>query len=640
MELSPGQIIGQYRITQKIGEGGMGAVYKADQPAISRSVVVKVLGSSFADFPDARDRFRRELDMITRLEHPHILPVYDYGEVNDNPYIVMRFMTGGSLQERLQSGALDRNEALRLLDQVALALDFAHDRGIVHRDLKPANILLDESGNAYLADFGLAKSISGTQDLTATGTTLGSPSYMSPEQARGEKLNRSSDIYSLTVLAYRALSGRLPFEADSAWAFITKHISEPPTPIRQYVPDIPPAAEAVLTAGLAKDPRARPQRATDLITALRAGLAGDAGAATGLVLTPADADRTWTEIPSVSPPVPAARAAPRRGATWRLPAVIAAGAFGLLVIGAIAAVVIYLGSVNLAAPRPTTYPVGDEPRALASDGETLWVANFFDNSLTQLTASACGSSPDLCGQSLGTFPVDDLPVALVHDGESLWVASSLRQTLSAVDPATGEVVSGFALPHVPSAVLWDGSSLWIANAIAGTVTKATRDGDILADIKVGDGPASLAFDGDSLWVGNHEERTLVRLDAAQARVADTLTLDGEPTALVYDGESLWIALGDLGQVIVLDPADLSIGNRRIDLGSSPVALTFDGRELWAATPTSGEVFRIDPATLSVVQAVPFAGYPVALLTNACGADCRQLWTANQSGDSVSRLQIE
>src|SRR3990172_12185234 len=188
MDLTPGQTIGQYRIVQKIGEGGMGAVYKADQPSIPRAVVIKVLGSGFAEYTDALDRFRRELDMITRLEHPHILPVYDYGEIDGNPYIVMRYMTGGSLQDRLQSGGGTRSEGLRLLDQGALALDFAHDRGIIHRDLKPGNVLVDDAGNAYLADFGLAKSISGTQDLTATGSTLGSPAYMSPHHARGEKL--------------------------------------------------------------------------------------------------------------------------------------------------------------------------------------------------------------------------------------------------------------------------------------------------------------------------------------------------------------------------------------------------------------------------------------------------------------------
>jgi serine/threonine protein kinase len=233
MDLVPGQILGQYRIIQKIGEGGMGAVYTADQPSIPRTVVIKVLSAAFSEYADARDRFQRELDMITRLEHPHILPVYDFGEVDGNPYIVMRFMTGGTLQDRLKRSTLGRREAIRVMEQIALALDFAHDQGIIHRDLKPGNVLLDESGNAYLADFGLAKSIGGTRDLTATGSVLGSPAYMSPEQARGGKLDRRSDVYSFAVLAYQALSGHLPFDSDDAWGTITKHLSEAPAPIRK-----------------------------------------------------------------------------------------------------------------------------------------------------------------------------------------------------------------------------------------------------------------------------------------------------------------------------------------------------------------------------------------------------------------------
>ncbi len=326
MDLTPGQTIGQYQIVQKIGEGGMGAVYKADQPSIPRAVVIKVLGSAFADAPDARDRFRRELDMITRLEHPHILPVYDYGEVNDSPYIVMRFMTGGSLQDRLQGGTMTRSDGLRLLDQVALALDFAHDRGIVHRDLKPANILVDDAGNAYLADFGLAKSISGTQDLTATGSTLGSPAYMSPEQARGEKLTRQSDIYAFSILVYRMLSGRLPFEADTAWGFITAHLSEEPVPIRRYAPDLPPAVEAVLADGLAKDPLPRPERATDLMVSLRAGLTAGADVPTSTHAMRATMRRRGRRVIRFAAAGARGSAVSRRAApAWRLPALAVGG---------------------------------------------------------------------------------------------------------------------------------------------------------------------------------------------------------------------------------------------------------------------------------------------------------------------------
>jgi DNA-binding beta-propeller fold protein YncE len=627
MDLNPGQTIGQYRIVEKIGEGGMGAVYKADQPSIPRTVVIKVLSASFSDFPDARDRFRRELNMLTRLEHPYILPVYDFGEVAGSPYIVMRHMTGGSLQDRLQRASIGRDEALRLLNQVAQALDFAHDQGIVHRDLKPANILLDDGGNAYLGDFGLAKSISGTQDLTATGTTLGSPAYMSPEQARGEKLTRESDIYSLTILVYRLLSGRLPFEADTAWDFITKHIAAEPTPIRQHVPDLPPALETVLAAGLAKDPLARPGRASDLVNAVTAALSGAA-------VVPVAAPRASTTSASavtgtlVSPAAPPLATPARRA--WRLPVLLAAGGVALLVVGAIGAGAIYLLGRSGLGSSISTFPVGDQPRALMFDGAALWVANYFDNSLSKLTVS---------GESLGTFPVDPLPGALAFDGVNVWVTGSLDQVLVVVDPASGDILARHQLPHVPTALLWDGSSLWSANDIAGTLTKIGPDGSVVADLEVGAGPVGLAFDGTWLWTVNRDDRTLMRVDPDGPSVQEAVSLDGEPVAVAFDGQAVWVAFADSGQVVPFDAQNPSPG-RPVDIGSAPVALWFDGEDLWAAAPEAGIVVRIDPRQGEVLDTIDVEGYPVALHSVPCGVDCREVWTANQSSDSVSRISVE
>jgi tRNA A-37 threonylcarbamoyl transferase component Bud32/streptogramin lyase len=645
MDLTPGQTIGQYRVVEKIGEGGMGAVYKADQPSISRAVVIKVLASSFAEHPEARDRFRRELEMITRLEHPHILPVYDYGEVNGSPYIVMRFMTGGTLHERMHSAGFGRAEAVRLLDQIALALDFAHDRGIIHRDLKPGNILLDEMGNAYLADFGMAKSLSGTQDLTATGAVLGSPAFMSPEQARGDKLDRRSDIYAFAILIYQALSGRLPFEADSAWDYITKHLTEEPVPIRRHAPDLPPAVEAVVGAGMAKDPTARPERATELMASLKAALAS----------TPVESDTMWEPAaPGLAPaPVttrkgtifpagaPAPVALPRRAApAWRLPALLAAGAAVLLIGGAIVAVVLYLGSRTLLGDQITSYAVGDQPRALLYDGDALWVANFFDNSLTKLSVSACGTSSGECGKTLGTFPVDDLPVALAFDGESVWAASSLQRTLARVDPASGEVLTRHSLPHVPTSLLWADSSLWSVSAIAGTVTKISPDGGDLKDIQVGEGALGLAFDGTSVWVICQEAQSLVQLDPESAEVVGSYKLEDGPLALAYAEESLWISMGDSGEAAQIDPKSPDAVLRQVDLDSPPAALLSDGGQLWAVSPDAGELFRIDLDEAKVAETISVDGYPIALTLTPCGSGCSDLWTANQSLDSVSRIRIQ
>lgn len=281
MALTAGQHIGQYEIRDKLGEGGMGAVYRAEQSAIGRSVAIKVLSTNFADDPESLDRFKREVDIIAQLEHPHVLPVYDFGQIDGSPYIVMRFMGGGSLLDRLRAGSVTPEQVLRLLDHIAEALDYAHAHDVIHRDLKPANVLIDEAGNAYLADFGLAKTMEGTRDLTRTGSILGTPAYMSPEQARGEKLDRRSDVYSFGVLAYQALSGQLPFIANSAMEFIDKHLHEAPSSILRYAPQYPQGVDDVLGGALAKDKTKRPSEASEVMRGLRAALAGSAGVAPG-----------------------------------------------------------------------------------------------------------------------------------------------------------------------------------------------------------------------------------------------------------------------------------------------------------------------------------------------------------------------
>jgi len=645
MDFEAGQPLGQYRITQKIGEGGMGAVYKADQPSVPRAVVIKVLSSSFAEYADAGERFQRELKMITRLEHPHILPVYDYGEVAGRPYIVMRFMNGGSLQDRLQAGTMGRPDVLRVLDQVAVALDFAHDQGIIHRDLKPANILLDEAGNAYLADFGLAKTVGGTHDLTADGSVLGSPAYMSPEQARGAKLDRRSDIYAFAILIYRALCGHLPFEADTAWGYITKHITEEPVSIRTHAPDLPAGLDTVLGAGLAKDPASRPDRATDLMAAVRAALSGATDLQTKIPFTTAGAPTAATSAPSgtlFSAAAPAAAraavAAPSRRPSWRLPLVLAVGAGALLVVGIAAAGLLYLASTRIGAPTLATYPVGDQPRALLFDGRAMWVANSFDNTLTELAASDCqGSSPE-CGRALGTFAVGSLPTALAFDNQQLWVASSLGQTLSVLDPSSGDVLDSYQLDHVPTALLWDGSFFWIANDIAGTVSKLSGDGQILSDADVGKGPVGLTFDETSVWVILKGDRSLVRMAPDGSSAAEVVPLNAEPTAVTFDGTSIWVAVRDPGQLVRIDPS-ATADVQRLDLDAAPVALAFDGADLWVAAPEANMVYRIDPQALRVTDSVAVSGFPVALETTACGEGCLDVWTANRSADSVTRIAL-
>jgi serine/threonine protein kinase len=264
-----GKTLGQYEIMDEIGRGGMATVYRARQPSINRVVALKVLPPHFLHDPDFFERFKREVDVIAHLEHPHILPIYDYGEAEGIPFIAMRFLAGGSMAQMLRRG-IPRLDALeRPLSQVSEALDHAHMQGIIHRDLKPGNILLDEHNNAYLGDFGIARVL----NSSLTGSSIiGTPAYMSPEQANGLPLDARSDIYALGVVLFELITGREPYEAQTPMALMLKHINEPMPSVRAIRPDVPPAVEDVINIATAKDPNERYASARDMAEDYRAAL--------------------------------------------------------------------------------------------------------------------------------------------------------------------------------------------------------------------------------------------------------------------------------------------------------------------------------------------------------------------------------
>lgn len=261
----PGQMLGAYRILNQIGEGGMAAVYRAYHASMDRHVAVKVLPSEFAKSESFRARFQQEARLIANLEHPHILPVHDFGESDGIHYFVMRYLQAGTLASRIEAGPLTLAEIDRLFTQLADALGYAHQRGIVHRDLKPANVLIDSRGDAFLTDFGIAKLLEGTSKFTTTGAITGTPAYMSPEQAQGEKLDQRSDIYSLGIVLYEMVTGRVPFDADTPLAVMLKHLSAPLPIPSTLKPDIHPEIERVLLKALAKKKEDRYATAEEFI---------------------------------------------------------------------------------------------------------------------------------------------------------------------------------------------------------------------------------------------------------------------------------------------------------------------------------------------------------------------------------------
>ncbi len=256
-----GKQIGQYEVQSLIGQGGMAVVYRAFQHTMKRDVALKVVSTLITQETHFLERFNREAEFITSLEHAHIVPVYDYGTTADGvTFLAMRYIKGGSLSETIRQGTLMRLDRINsILRQIAGALDYAHQRGVIHRDIKPSNVLLDEQGNAYLADFGLARLIEPGQrpNLTETGSFLGTPSYISPEQVQQGTLDERSDLYSLGVVLYEMLAGRPPFTGDSAFTIMRAHIDQQPPPLWKFRPALPPGVEGVLNKALQKDPDRR-----------------------------------------------------------------------------------------------------------------------------------------------------------------------------------------------------------------------------------------------------------------------------------------------------------------------------------------------------------------------------------------------
>ncbi len=246
-----GQSLGNYEILDIIAKGGMSTVYRARQTTVGRDVAIKILPRQFTHDDTFFERFYREVEVIAGLQHPHILPVYDFGEVEDSPYIVMAYLNGGTLADIMAQGPLDLQEAGRLVEQIASALEFAHSKGIVHRDLKPSNVLLDEQHNAYLADFGLARILEKSSEITGTAI-LGTPTYMAPEQANGLNLTPSVDVYALGVTIYQMLAGRVPYEAPTPFGVLLAHANEPVPDILGLRPDLNNSTQIVIDKSMAK----------------------------------------------------------------------------------------------------------------------------------------------------------------------------------------------------------------------------------------------------------------------------------------------------------------------------------------------------------------------------------------------------
>ena len=268
--------IGRYEIKSELGRGGMATVYRAYDPSFDREVAIKVLPREFLHNPQFLDRFQREIKTIAQLEHPAIVPVYDVGEHDGLPFFVMRYMTGGSLSDFIKKGRFKLDDAARTIERLASALSYAHRKGVIHRDLKPDNILFDGDGAPFISDFGIAKFSQSQSDLTGSGI-IGTPAYMSPEQATGDSLDHRSDIYGLGVIVYQMLAGQQPYNADTPMGVAIKHVTDPVPNILSAASDLPEEIGEVMKKVLAKDKEQRYSSAVEFARALNQVAFGSPG---------------------------------------------------------------------------------------------------------------------------------------------------------------------------------------------------------------------------------------------------------------------------------------------------------------------------------------------------------------------------
>jgi len=435
-------ISGRYELEELVGSGGMSNVFRAHDRLLERTVALKILHEQFTRDEDYVERFRREARAVAQLAHPNIVTVIDRGEQDGRQYIVFEYVDGQNLKELTAGGPLDPREAIGLALQVARALSFAHERGLVHRDVKPQNVLLNDDGQAKVTDFGIARSLD-VHGVTQTGTVLGTSDYIAPEQARGQKVDPKTDIYSLGAVLYELLTGDVPFKGDNFVAVAMRHVNEPPPSVLDRRPDCPLRLDLAIQRAMAKDPEERFGSMDEFCAELEACLAELDG-------------RGGEGATMIVPPQPKPRRAKRPRQQIRIPwtPVLLVLLAALLVAGGAYLLLREDGGTPFVAKSATSKPVhllgtgaydpfgtGGEHDAAASratdrNRETFWDSEHYDNftkegvglvlkapdstSLSKLTVNSVGTSFDaqIKGGDSATGPFTDLTGAFQPVGSS------------------------------------------------------------------------------------------------------------------------------------------------------------------------------------------------------------------------------
>jgi YVTN family beta-propeller protein len=644
--MAVGSVLAGYRIDAVAGQGGMGVVYRATQLGLDRPVALKVIATELATSADFRERFKSEAHLAASIDHPNVVPVYEAGEAEGVLYIAMRYVDGTDLRALVErAGGLEPERAVRLVWQVASALDAAHRRGLVHRDVKPPNVLVAEEAedHAYLTDFGLTKHTAAAGGITKTGQFVGTPDFVSPEQIRGEQADARADIYALSCVLYHALTGEVPFPRPSELSKMYAHLSDEPPSVAARVPSVPPALDQVIATGMAKDPNARYASAGDLARAAWAALQGaPAPRPAGTVATGEAAAQSTaapdTPVPSasVTPPPSGAATPPPAGAVSSAAAAPAkpgpAGPAGWPRSRRLALLValplLLLAAVTVAGLGAAGVLGGGEEEAPPP------AAN--QNAQATPTPTATPDAPQVATpQAVATIPVGDGPDGVAVDSGSVFVSNSRDATLNRIQVSTDEIV-GEPVPvgSNPDQIAAGKGVLWIADNDTNLLQRVQSEPDLVptAQVEVGEGAEGVSLGPQLVWVANTDDDTVNRIDRAQAQVVgDAIGVGSQPTG-IFVGSEVWVANFGDDTVSRIDIATAQVEGDPIPVGDGPRGVTEGLGGVWVSNTKEGSVSRIDPRSGEVVATVTVGKEPKELVA-AHGF----VWVVNSGSNTVSRI---
>lgn len=623
-----GSEIAGLRIDALVGRGGMGTVYRAHDVELGRTVAIKVLAPELADSERFRDRFLRETRIAASLDHPNIVPIYSAGEADGVLYLAMRYVAGADLARLIEDGGpLDPKRALALIEQVASALDTAHEQGLVHRDVKSSNILVSLSAGrevCYLGDFGLTKRRGTISGLTAADQVVGTLDYIAPEQIQGDEAEAAADVYSLACVLYECLTGSPPFDRATDVAVLWGHVHDEPPTVSSRRPELPPALDAVLARGLAKAPADRYASAGELAAAAREALA-----------------------PPARPPDqrPGRRAAP---------------AFLIVVLVAAVAVAALLllrdgGGGGPAAVSPNAVgiidaerdalageiPVGAGPAAIAVGDGAVWVANVEDGTVSRIDPEA--------RRVLRTIPLGDPPSDIAVDPQSAWVALGGLGAVARINPDQNtaatpvSALAGEDACQTPQAsITFGGGFLWLAcrepdlgrvdprtgsssriGVEAALLTSASAERPEFSDV---------GFAFGSLWLVNRTANSVIEVEPGSGQKLGELTVGRGPAALAVGPDSLWIVNFDddtLTRITISEPGQTPTLTT-VPVGDGPVDVAVGEGGVWVITQLDRTVVRIDPETNEVVATIDVGNDPQGV---AAGAGA--VWVTVRASDPAT-----